>query len=293
MAETVTSIRLNIAEVPLNIQAPASVSCTEQFEPFLSCGSNDGWSVVAEQVEKLPLINGKAVYATPELRVHVSVDGRTEWLFLDRLNNGAPYATGITDADKRIVHVSFLESAKDYLSDTGNLFFHIGWEKILCEEHRLVLHSACVDTPNGGILFSGESGIGKSTQADLWCRYGEAELLNGDRAILGYSGEHWKAYGSPYAGSSKCYRNASCEIGAIVMLRQSPECLIKRLDEAEAFRRIYANTTIHIWDIAFVNRICDLISSLVKAVPVYELKCTPDERAVRILQKALGEMQYE
>lgn len=292
MTEAV-NIRLKIADVLLNILMNVPVHCTEQFEPFLCSNSTAAWDVYVEQVLELPQISGKTAYEASEYCVYASPDGLTRRVYLDRLNNGKPYAVETFSINERFARVCFLESAKEYFSETGNLFFHIGWEKIMCAEQRFILHAACVDTLYGGILFSGESGVGKSTQADLWCKYGSGELINGDRAIIGNKAGCWRAYGSPYAGSSKCYRNISCEIGAIVMLSQSSECRIKRLGEAEAFRRIYANTTIHSWDPAFVNRVCDMISTLIKAVPVFELECTPDERAVHILQSALGEMQYE
>ena len=56
---------------------------------------------------------------------------------------------------------------------------------ILADAGMLVLHSAYIVTRQGeGILFSGPSGIGKSTQAALWQRYGAAQTVNGDRALV-------------------------------------------------------------------------------------------------------------
>ena len=56
---------------------------------------------------------------------------------------------------------------------------------ILADAGMLVLHSAYIITRQGqGILFSGPSGIGKSTQAALWQRYAGAEIVNGDRALV-------------------------------------------------------------------------------------------------------------
>lgn len=56
---------------------------------------------------------------------------------------------------------------------------------ILADAGMLVLHSAYIVTRQGeGILFSGPSGIGKSTQAALWQHYGAAQTVNGDRALV-------------------------------------------------------------------------------------------------------------
>ena len=51
---------------------------------------------------------------------------------------------------------------------------------IFADAGMLVLHSAYIVTRTGeGILFSGPSGIGKSTQAALWERFAGARTING------------------------------------------------------------------------------------------------------------------
>ena len=56
---------------------------------------------------------------------------------------------------------------------------------ILAGYGQLVLHSSYVLTQSGAaVLFSGPSGIGKSTQAALWQQYAGADVINGDRTLL-------------------------------------------------------------------------------------------------------------
>ena len=104
----------------------------------------------------------------------------------------------------------------------------------------MILHASFVSTRYGGLLFSGVSGIGKSTQADLWQRYEGAELLNGDRTVLRRMDGVWTAFGSPYAGSSNCFVNESRPVRAIVLLSQGSACSLRRLSPAAAFRGLYA-----------------------------------------------------
>lgn len=59
------------------------------------------------------------------------------------------------------------------------------WQSInlpfqLLQRGIFTLHSAAVQTRFGAILFCGRSGIGKSTQANLWKEYENALILNGD-----------------------------------------------------------------------------------------------------------------
>ena len=96
---------------------------------------------------------------TPQFTYAETRPGHTDLVFAES------YRTG---ASARVV----LESA--------------GLFDILADAGMLVLHSAYIVTRQGeGILFSGPSGIGKSTQAALWQRYGAAQTVNGDGAWSG------------------------------------------------------------------------------------------------------------
>ena len=61
-----------------------------------------------------------------------------------------------------------------------------------------------------GILFSGPSGIGKSTQAALWQRYAGAEIVNGDRALV--RPDTGTVSGVFYAGTSGISRNVTASL---------------------------------------------------------------------------------
>lgn len=160
-------------------------------------------------------------------------------------------------------------------------------EQLLLKLDALLLHASFVRCQDRAILFSGPSGIGKSTQASLWEAHRGAEILNGDRAAIRFADEAWRAYGLPLAGSSRIFRNESVPIGAIVVLRQAPEDRIRPLSPAEAIRLLLPEFSIHRWDRAFVDRVLDLGSALLTAVPVYLLECTPEKTAVELLHRTL------
>lgn len=191
------------------------------------------------------------------------------------------------DLENNQVYVECLSSYGQHISEVQGCFYLLGLEKALLKYNRLCIHASCVDTELGGILFSGVSGIGKSTQAELWCRCRNARQINGDRPILAQSEEGWRAWGAPYAGSSRCYVNDCCNVSAIVMLRQEKQCSLRRLDSSEAFREVWKGLTIHSWDKSFVEKALDLTMDLIASVPVYAFGCTPDEAAVDYLEREL------
>ena len=150
------------------------------------------------------------------------------------------------------------------------------------------LHSSLVRRQEGdAILFTAPCGTGKSTQAALWERYAGADTLNGDRSLLRAVDGVWTAFGSPFAGSSGIYRKESAPVRALVVLRQAPENSICRLRAAEAFRAIYSESVLPRWHTETHQRVIELITAIVNAVPVYRLACTPDERAVTLLRETL------
>ena len=197
------------------------------------------------------------------------------------------YAVGHYDLQNKKINVEYLEGAKVYFQNVQGVFDHIAWENILLNEKRLMLHASFVKTPYDGLAFSGPSGVGKSTQGDLWVRYGEGKLINGDKLILGKE-EQWLGYGSPYAGSSKCFVSDKCPLRGIFFLSQGKECILRRMSVAEGFKYIYSGLTLNRWEGTFVESASELVQRLAEEIPVYEFVCTPDVHAVDFLKTYLG-----
>lgn len=285
-----------IAGIHIQMQHLHSISVTENFKPFLDEPSESKmideplYVVNFSEVPSLPEIQG--TFQVKEQEFSVVIDDEEKRFvrcFFDQTKKGQIYAMSWFSPERKEIQVDYLPCGKQFFKESGNSFFHIGWENVLIKEQRIILHAACIDTPLGGILFSGPSGIGKSTQADLWCKYTESKLLNGDRPILGKEDNRWYAYGSPYAGSSKCYVNDKCPIRAIVVLRKEGDCPIRRLKGIEAFKKIFSELIINSWDASFVTEASELARKLIMEIPVYEMVRVPNSSAIETLQNKIAE----
>lgn len=279
---------LSVAGLTIRMDLDCEVEQTQAFLPFLTEAEIADYEASFDLVGKLPSIPDKQIHEDKCYRVHLNQEGNQIRSFFDAPNDFSAYAVAIYDYPAGRIRVSYLEKGKRCLSEIHNSFFHLGFESMLLYRERLCFHAACVRTALGGILFSGPSGIGKSTQAALWCQHRGAEQINGDRPILSKGNGEWLAWGSPYAGSSHCYINASCPVRAIVMLRQAENCSLRRLSIKEAFRAIWSGLTVPAWDAKATEAACDLTLELSAAVPVYEFGCTPDAAAVEFLEQGLG-----
>ena len=271
------------------IETDQCLKMEEDFLPFLSKETSPDFHAQFRRVDQLPTIPDEVVHEDACYRVHRHGNGGYLRSFFDPPRDMTPYAVANYDYDRGKIQIDYLEKGAHCVSELHNSFFHLGFEALLIHRRRLCLHAACVQTPLGGILFSGPSGIGKSTQAELWCRHRGARQINGDRPILSKGETGWLAWGSPYAGSSRCHINASCPVTAIVMLRQAKTCELRRLTLPEAFRAVWSGLTVHTWDEALVTAACDLAMELIGTVPVFEFSCTPDEQAVDYLERRLRE----
>lgn len=144
-----------------------------------------------------------------------------------------------------------------------------------------ILHSSAVIINNKAVLFCGASGTGKSTQADLWHKYLNVEIINGDRSCVKVTDNGVSAYGSIFAGSSGIYKNTGAIIKAIVLPVISTKNKISLLSPDEAFSKIYSQTLNNPWDREFTEKLTSLLTETVKNIPVYLFYCRADNDAVQ------------
>lgn len=278
---------LEIAGVSMSLHSFQHWKDEPSFLPFVKKVKSPDYRVKFEQIETLPVFSESVIHEDECYRVHPNGKGGYLRSFFDAPRDLTPYAVAEYDHDNGMIQVYCLPKGAHCVSELHNSFFHIGFEALLIHKQRLCLHAACVNTALGGILFSGPSGIGKSTQADLWYQHRGAKQINGDRPILSKSSTGWLAWGSPYAGSSKCHVNENCNVTAIVMLQQDKKCSLQKMSQSEAFRAVWSGLTMPSWDKQIIEKAFDLTNDLIKTVPVYKFCCTSDEYAVAYLEQEL------
>lgn len=148
-----------------------------------------------------------------------------------------------------------------------------------------LLHASWIEAGGKAILFTGPSGVGKSTQAALWEQHRGTRLINGDRAAVFPMGEAAQVRGIPFCGSSGITKNLTMPLAAVVCLSQAPETFITRLTGARAFRRLWQECCINIWNPEDIESCTQSVSDVVSRIPIYHLACTPDLSAVLALEQ--------
>lgn len=268
-----------------------------------------GWLPEAEPDDYLPRFQTDAAQSDAEIRICLKhsldfpTELSTEWeqpyVRSLRIGNeihryhrkswdltGADYAHlyySVDTPQKRTLELcdrGFALNEKQILATISSeeLFLHFG---------RSVLHSSCVDVGGEAILFSGVSGIGKSTQARLWEEYAGASIKNGDRNLLRSIDGKEYVCGLPYAGTSGICSSFELPIRAIVFLGQAKENSICRLAQSQAAKLLLSQSPVPSWDAQSIGRAMDAASRIAGNVPIYFLNCRPERSAVALLQETL------
>lgn len=277
-----------IADIGIRLDSPWKEKVSKAFQPFMEGNGKYDWLIKFRPVQMLPQVQTEPLFTNDIFKSYQESSEIFVRQFHHERLDGSAYASAQINIERKQVLVEYLPETVKRFGSGERDFFYIALEKILIEENAVILHAACVDTPLGGILFSGASGAGKSTQADLWCSYGQGRLINGDKAILKKAEDGWRSYGSPYAGSSNCHLAESCRIRAIVFPCQSEQCKLRRLKGAEMFRKVFGNLTMNLWDKDFLDKTGDMTQQLISEIPVYELECIKTKEAVFVLQELLA-----
>lgn len=153
------------------------------------------------------------------------------------------------------------------------------------------IHASLVNKRGRGILFLGPSGIGKTTQAELWMKHLGAEIINGDRVFIKQEDESFLGCGSPWHGSSPYCLNKQVPICAMIVLKQSANNSIRRIVGFEMVSSVMNSVFFPIWYKQGCEAICNTFDTLLKSIPVYELSCRPDEEAVWLTEKMINDFR--
>ncbi len=233
-----------------------------------------------KKVSNFSAICGDCIYQNPERMIFIN--GEREHRLYG--NEGEVYAI-VSELAENHLHIEWKMDENNLV--LGPWFLEmLAMERFLLKANGLILHSSYIAWHHTGILFTAPSGTGKSTQASLWEKYADAEIINGDRSIMIQNPLNHQFYvcGLPFCGSSGINKNVCIPLRAIVFLEQGPENIVKSCPPAYASSHLFGEMSINQWNPDFVVKSLHLIEELMKKVQLIQLTCTPEPDAVSALQ---------
>ena len=149
------------------------------------------------------------------------------------------------------------------------------------------LHSASLLYLEKAWLFSGPSGIGKSTHTALWKKLFATPFLNGDLNLIGKEGEKFVVYGIPWCGTSKIFTTEKKELGGIdIPVRQE---FVDTLTEEQKTLRVMQRMISPPWTAELMVKNLKFAEAVAKEKPVYFLRCTKNDTAAETIRRQIEE----
>lgn len=278
-------IYMEIAKIGICITSPVMLIVPREMQPFVvdRCDPTVHYQVSLIDTPIIPeapfVHNDSGVSTHPDgdgwLRVYSYLEGP----------DGVPAALRLRPDNHHTLYIPKSDLARYQSSNALSPILGLDYVMMLCS--CMFLHSSLLRYQGKAVLFSGPSGVGKSTQAGLWEKHLGAEILNGDKSCIAKRADGFYACGSPYAGSSDIFLQEEAPICGIVLLNQGSENRITQVSGRQAFIPLYAQMLANTWDGGYTDTLCNLLDELLSHVPVYALTCKADSEAVRLVRDTL------
>lgn len=215
-------------------------------------------------------------YSIAGLAIDMEVSGRTETQARPYLSpvNGPADITLNCDV-RRVLELhpelKTMENA-EYIG-TGVVF-----ARHLLRHQGTYLHASAVALDGKAYLFSANSGVGKSTHTEKWCRLFGATYLNDDKPALRYIDDTWMAYGTPWSGKHDLSSPVGVPLGGIAFLERGEENSIVPAAVDWVVPRLLHQS---FWQLPqeHMDTLLSLLDKLVRQTPIWKLTCRNEDAA--------------
>lgn len=227
------------------------------------------------------------------------------WYWIKKDNGGFAAVKQNSKYRFNLIRMDFDESCTDVVIEYYNidgLYKEITTDRLLhivlgeaiafCQTVRnsTVLHSAAASYKGQAMLFSAPSETGKSTHTSLWKKYysDDVVLFNDDTPIITEIDNNFYACGTPWSGKTEINENEIFPLKAIVFLKQGKENSIRPLSTVEAVVKLLNETKKPVFE-HLMDVHMEIITNIIKNIPIYELTCNISKDAVDLVKKTVFE----
>lgn len=286
---------LSLMERAYQLEAPGRLAINQELEPFLLERIPFRFPVSGKiRIIEVNSIGGpgrEEIPCSSETPLTVRTYKNGQYNIYIRKYQEEKYLTKSVLAENEITifcESNFLE----ILKNTQVLLKRLFLESFFLLNRSFILHSSLIQFEGSTIAFCAPKQTGKSTQAALWEKEMGARILNGDRSGIKLpdpekENQPIMAYGLPHAGSSSIYINEGAPLKAIILLEQAPENSLEPVPGNVAFARMFSQVNVPRTDEQLLTLAIQHLEEVIRKVPVYLLRCTPDARAVKLVYNEL------
>lgn len=153
----------------------------------------------------------------------------------------------------------------------------------------VILHGSAVRVERGALVFSGPSGVGKTTLAGWWRDNAGATVLSDERIVAWRDDGDWRVAGTPWRGDLAEASAASAPLLRLFYLSQAAAHRFVRRSPTERLTQVLSQCFLPIWSAKAMEQLLAVAARLVADIPGGELQFAKDRSIVGYTQKLLGE----
>lgn len=270
---------MQIAGLTIALCGPENVF-PAQFTPFYQTGFTAGSDSYDMKIEVLPHLpsshqNGVLLLRNSELCVSEMED--TYILLFPAMEQLSEVYLKKDGSYARI----YCKNAEDP-SISENIFHIIRHLFLYLAQKRglFAIHSASILYKEKAWLFSGHSGIGKSTHTALWHESLQVPYLNGDLNLSGLKDGKPFIFGIPWCGTSGLSTVRDYPLGGIILLGRDQSDHIEPLLPYEKTLRVMQRMISPVWTTELLDQNLEFSQKLTEQIPVWHFLCTKNISAV-------------
>ena len=176
----------------------------------------------------------------------------------------------------------FSNSYLEYLA----IYRKIG--EILLNYDIVLIHGSLISMDGIGYLFTGKSGVGKSTHTALWHKVfkSRVKIINDDKPLIKINKNKIIAYGTPWSGKNNLNTNTSVPLKNICFINQNITNAVESIDKKQILFNIL-NQVYKPKDKKLLVKTLRLVDELIKQVNFYNIYCNMDMEAAQIAYKEI------
>ncbi|MFA5467236.1 MAG: hypothetical protein WC251_05225 [Candidatus Izemoplasmatales bacterium] len=172
-------------------------------------------------------------------------------------------------------------------SECEYLLFGAYFYNTLLDHDGIMMHASAICLDNHAYLFSGPSGVGKSTHASLWMQiFPRAMIINDDKPAIRLADGKCFAYGTPFSGKTGQNIDICYPIQGICFIEQCCNNAIQELRKNEAAINVFLNTQLPSNE-KKLDKMVNTVNSIITNVKMYRLSCNQNQDAAEVAYEAM------
>lgn len=182
------------------------------------------------------------------------------------------------------------------LKDWEYVYTGFAFNSLVLKNGGITLHGSCISYKGNAIIFSANSGVGKSTQSKLWIEKYKQDILyvNDDKPVIYNENNNYYVYGSPWSGKDGINTNVKVPLKAIIFIKRDCDNWIEEMSISEKMLNLTEQVYRPYYDRKLDVKAINFLSKLVIDIPIFCLHCNINYDAVDVVyNKIFKEGLYE